>query len=737
MKTFFKWFFILVLVISFAGGGYWVYDNYIAKREVRGPFGVVPSDAIFIIETSNLTAGWKAISTSNMWKTLVQNQYFKDINQYAHTLDKFLKNNKLVDAVLSNRPMLISAHMVSAIDYDFLMVVDLQSAKTLSGSIPEILKLVKGFHIKKREYNQTQIIEFIDKNNPNSIIYFAILDNLLLVTFNGSLIEKTIDGKEIRFWEKNPQQRKMTGELSSKKLFKFYFNYQRLPAFASIYSEGIEDYTRSLASALTYSAFDINLEDNKLGFRGYSALDSLPSYFSALCDVQPGQILAHNIVTDKTAMYLSISFKNYNIFYQSLIDQYASGNAKDMEDFEGNVRMVEKLLGIKVQKHFFDWIGNEIALIKLRPKDMSRMEDLVVTIHAKNIDEAKEGLGHITKQIRRRSPVKFEVENYKNHEINILERKGIFKLFFGKLFEKLEKPYFTYIEDFVVFSNSLDALKEMVDDYLKGNILSRQDEFMDFMAEFDSKSNVSVFIQMPKMYPNLHAFSNSDTKKSLTENKDLILSFNRIGFQLVSQSNMFATRLISDHNEDASVIDQLEVFEESATDELFKEEFDSLRFKIVLPDSVLANSKAYRGYYANERQSVMFEGRITNNKMNGIWRSYYENGNLKSSVNYKDGKVDGIAYFYYNDNKESTMAEVIYEQDIMTGIYQEFFQNGAQKVKLNHKNGQMHGDAEFYYPTGRIKVKGEYKNNEKRGKWLIYNENGELVDKEKMKRRKK
>ena len=35
---------------------------------------------------------------------------------------------------------------------------------------------------------------------------------------------------------------------------------------------------------------------------------------------------------------------------------------------------------------------------------------------------------------------------------------------------------------------------------------------------------------------------------------------------------------------------------------------------------------------------------------NGIQKEYYENGNLKGEVNFKDGKQEGIGKLYYEDN---------------------------------------------------------------------------------------
>ncbi|MBN1253283.1 MAG: DUF3352 domain-containing protein [Bacteroidales bacterium] len=732
MKKFFKWFFVLIILIGISVGAWYVYDNYIAENNVRNDFSVVPADAVFVIETSNLSEAWTAISESNIWKHLLQNEHFKDINDYAVLLDDYLKRNTAIGLILKNREMLVSAHMISGVDYDFLFVIDLQTSKSISKAF-NALDLVEGYKVKKRKFHEVEIIEFIDLNQPDSAIYFAVVDNLLIATFTGELIERAIDSKDSGFWKKNKQYQEVAGELSSNRLFKFYFNYKQLPNFLNIYADDMNEYSLALANLLVYSAFNMNLYNNRLSFDGFTVLDSLPSYLSALSDVKPGKISAYEIISNQTALYFSISFKSYNMLFQSLISQYATGNAKDMEDYSKNVNLIEKLLGINMQEDFFDWIGEEIAFVKLLPKNSARLEDVIVAVNAIDINNAKKGLNHITKQIRKRSPLKFDIINYKNFEINYLERKGFFKMFFGKLFEKLEKPYFTYIEDFVVFSNSLDALKEIIDDYLKGHTLSHKQSFMDFKDEFEQKSNITIFLQMPKLYSNIYTFSNDETKKSIKENKDLILSFNRIGFQLVSKGDLFKTIMIADYNEDAALYEELEKFEKKASDDLQKEQFDSLTFKIILEDSILKNDGPYRAYYADNK-TIRFEGRITNHLLNNLWRSYYPSGNLKSSVNYKEGNVDGVAFFFYDDKNENKLAEINYENDLINGLYQEFYENGAQKANLNCEDGKLDGDAEFYYKTGSIKIKGKYKDNEKRGKWIFYDEKGNIINKERMKR---
>jgi len=399
-----------------------------------------------------------------------------------------------------------------------------------------------------------------------------------------------------------------------------------------------------------------------------------------------------------------------------------------LKEYEKNVARLEKYLGINLKEDFYSWIGEEITFIKLRPQKNTRVEDVVVTIHANDIEKAKAGFDKIAERIKKRSPAKFKSIEYRNFEIKYLEIKGFFKLFLGKLFKDLEKPYITYIENFMVISNSETTLKQVIDDYIIGHTLSHDEKFIDFKDNFEAKSNVSVFLQMPKIYTNLYNFSNQDTKKSVKENKDLILSFNQIGIQLVSEGDLFKTLIIATHDPDAALNDELEKLEQKTSAALSLEYFDSLRFKISIPDSVLSVNGAFKELYP-ETEITRFEGNISNHQLNGIWRTYYPSGNLQSTVNYNEGLVDGDAYFYYDNDKNTKMAEVQYSDDLIDGVYMEYYENGAQKALLHYEEGILNGEAEYYYRTGRTKIKGKYKNGRKKGKWYFYDEKGNLINK--------
>jgi antitoxin component YwqK of YwqJK toxin-antitoxin module len=187
------------------------------------------------------------------------------------------------------------------------------------------------------------------------------------------------------------------------------------------------------------------------------------------------------------------------------------------------------------------------------------------------------------------------------------------------------------------------------------------------------------------------------------------------------------------HNPEAVKSDQLEKIEKEVSDDLFREETEGLTFKIILPESFLETDTMFREYYDDGTQ-LKFEGKIHNGALNENWRSYYESGNIKNSVNYTDGELNGEAYFYYDDAKNTVKAEAIFEDDKITGTYYEFYENGAQKAEINYVKGLADKTAKFFYANGKLKIDANYKDGLKHGRWIYYDERGNEVGREKWKK---
>lgn len=667
---------------------------------------------------------------------MLQSPKFEEINSSAMSLDSLINGNKTLDMLFADRQMVISAHMISLTDYDFIFAVDLKKASKIS-FLTNYIKDIVGYYdytFAKRNYAGTEIIE-LTNSISHEIISLCFIDNILVCSFSPLLVEKSITQKDTEFWMKNPNVRFVSTEIKGNKLFNFYINFSKVGDMLKCYLSEPSTFVNSMSKSLYFSAFNVTFDDENLQWDGYTSVnDSIPSYYKAIVDQSPGKFKAYEIISEKAALYVSMSFGSSETFFDKLKEVFKAEDTTKAQDYEKTIKKVEKVLKVDLQEDFFSWIGNELAFVKLQPSPNASEYDAIAIIHTNDIEKAKTSMNKITKNVRKRTLglLKFNDTEYKNFTIKYLEYGWFLKLCFGKFFVKFDKPYYIYMEDYVVFSNSPSCLMDFIDDYTMGKTLSHNKEFTDFLDKFETKSNISVFVQMPKIYSHLYYYSKADKRKGIRDNKETILSFTRVGLQLISDNKMFKTKLVADFDESAAFDSDLENIE-SAAEELYLSTIDSGGFKVDLANVKVPKAGAAKIYY-EDSTTIKAEGRVVDGKPDGLWRSYFEDGKIMSAVTYKDGMANGIAMFYFDDDKQTTRVELTFEDDKIVGTYREFYENGNRKAMLIFKDGMKDGDAEFYYDSGVIKIEGQYKDDMKQGKWKHYTETGEIINKEKWKK---
>ncbi len=716
----------LVLVIS----AYLIYLKFFASRGNVDAFNTVPKESVFIVETTNLSEAWSAINRSELWQHLIRTNYFGELNKDIKIVNSFLDSNIVANTLFKDRKLIVSAVMASPRDWDFLFSVDLDKGSATLKVLDNLIDLIKGYNVTRirmrsrgRRY---EIIKMTDKKNPQSSIYISFDDNVLLVSFDANVIEKSIEESKDKHWKKDKKFTEIMSADPGRKLFKIYINYSNLNAFSRTFLTKEDPVISMISSSLCYSVLDLDFTENMILLDGFANIDSVGSYIHTLAKVKPGRLSSYSIMSNQTAAFVSISFDNYMNFYTGLIDEYKKTSPKDVEELNKYMRLLKNVIKIDINRDFFSWIGNEIALYKIRPlSKVSRAEDVVLVINAKNIDDAKAGMSHIVNQIRKWSPFKFKSYEYNGFEINYLKQKNFFKPFFGKLFEGIEEPYFTFIEKYAVFSNSEKVLKQIIDDYNAGRTIANNDKFQGFIDEFEVKSNIAVFINMPKMYPTLYYYTPYEDKKDLKENEELIKGFDYIGFQLVSRGDMFKTSLFTQYDSSAYYEDLTELLNAKAGSNNFSEYIDTLGFLISLPKK-LPDGK-YSEYFDPAKKELKIEGNVVNGKPDGLWRTYYQSGNIKSAFTYTKGHVEGVGFFYYDDVANTLRAQVTFKDDEPDGLYKEYYDNGARKANILFNEGEKEGDASFYYKTGEIQIKGKFSSNKRQGRWLYYDENGKKI----------
>ena len=105
------------------------------------------------------------------------------------------------------------------------------------------------------------------------------------------------------------------------------------------------------------------------------------------------------------------------------------------------------------------------------------------------------------------------------------------------------------------------------------------------------------------------------------------------------------------------------------------------------------------------------------NSLDFHWKTFYRSGKLVEDVVLKDGvrfdsqgnPHEGVAKTYHENG---TVWEVLdYKKGVLEGKSKSYHENGNLELEENYYNGRRHGELKYYYPNGNLQSVVQYKDN--------------------------
>ncbi len=619
---------------------------------------LIPKDAVFVVESEQPVESWKKISESEAWQHLQKNDYFAELTENIQKVDTVFQNNNNLFEFFDGRSLFISIHMISPKDYGIFYVLDLKRIAKL-----QLLKsylntlLNEDYVLSKRSYHGHEILEVHDRKSKETM-HLAFIKNQLVASYTHTLVEASIDqyqepviGRNLNFIEINQK-------VGHEDLFRMYVQYNYFDDYIKRFTDKPSDWVKRASENFLFSGFYFDLDKNStLVANGFTNISSVnENYLEALQKSGTAERTIPQIAPKRTALYISYGFDSFSEFYKNF-ETVQQNDPKQFENYQAGIEKVEKFLKINVKENFVSWIGDEVALLQIQSHISKGKNDMALVLKANNVEKANENLDFVLEQIRKKTPVKFKAVNYKEHEINFLSIKGFFKILLGNRFEEFDKPYFTQIGDYVVFSDNPNTLKSIIDDVVGGETLSTSEEFIKFDDRFESESTVFVYSNIPVLYNNMYALADATTKQKMRKNKDFIICFPQVGFQLTPEDNLFESRLVLNYQDveevkkNAQFEDKVQIpnskNQNSNSTEVTDAVFD---LRPIYPTDL--NAKSFTRNYANG--SLRFEVDLKDGLKHGRYTQYYPDGTEKITGRFRNDEQVGT-WRYYNSEGKMTL----------------------------------------------------------------------------------
>ncbi len=649
---------LLISLLLLAAVAFFTYKFSFEETDTLNAVYLIPRNAVYFVQSDTPLKSWRKIRDSEMWQFLQTNAYFSQLTASANSLDTILRENKTLFDYIGEKKTIISAHPISSRNYDFLFIVDLDKKAQFLQFKSLLKKIFKSeYRITERKYKEREIWEFFDKKNRETL-YMTLINNNLVASFTHTLVEASITqlneptiGRDLKFLE-------IDKKIRNDGLGQIYIQYHYLDEFAYILTHKKQPWLADLQDKLVFSGFDIDfVAGNKWVAKGYTNTnDHAASFIQNFENAGTAQPDIAKVAPQRTSIYNSLCFADFKEFYKDYTT-LLSEKPELYKRWKKGSEDIEKLLDISIQKDFVDWIGSEIALLKLEPVQDVQKDNFALVIKAKNADLALRKLNFITHQIKAKTPVHFKEINYKSYPIKYMAVKGFFNFFLGGYFKKLVTPYFTVIGDKVVFSNHPNTLKYMISQYKENNTLAQSTHYKAFAENFDTESNIFVYLNVPMLFPSIKSLLDPKTARQFEAAKKYVTAFSQIGFQLRPEDDVFKSKLVIQYQDEETrkFSDEFTVPEAtentSSPDEkplVIVKERDP--FDVMEIDLEDLNAKEFIATYPNGQIKVKVP--IKNGMKNGIYRAYYKNGKLYFKGRFKNDKRTGKWKKYNPEGKK-------------------------------------------------------------------------------------
>ena len=246
---------------------------------------------------------------------------------------------------------------------------------------------------------------------------------------------------------------------------------------------------------------NIHAEDNDVSIDGAFVSDSNTEFKTGT--IKPSESEMYKVIPDNCSF----------LFWQSKIHEKS--------------QLPLELESADFTKYLEPWIGEEFAVFLTESRKISISEEQFFVFKVKDTELTEQLLTEYAE-----SKGKLQKIDYQTFTIN--------QLFSGEFLspmslldkEGLQSPFYTIIEDFIIFSGSRQSLEILIDKHILGQTLSNDASFLQFHGGLMQTSNTFFYCNTSLVIPFLRHFSAELGQEHIDAFFDILYNFKTLGVQL-------------------------------------------------------------------------------------------------------------------------------------------------------------------------------------------------------------
>ncbi len=469
-------------------------SNTISKEtDIYSSFPEVPVSIIQVNNAEGLTQA--LLYNNNYWQDLSHLEQLKTINTVFALVDSLKETNPDISSVLKNRKLVLSSYA----DGKYLWSAQVSD-------------------------NEQLAIKSLLSNNISNKLYFAYPADILLISDDKTLIEKSIMqvSSGVSLMDKEEGFNKIKVSAGDGALVNWFVN---IKAFQSTLNESFKEQfnLQDINHYARWCSFDVETLEDKIVVNGFAESGGEQDFLS----VFSAQEYTLNTLTSRMP-YNTYFFKHYALSdvdeYTQAIDSFSNKHDIGYNAY-GNLVSLETNTGENPLLFFRQFFDGEIAYGR------TPMNEFVI-VKLFSPQEAAEKLNYMV--------------NDKDNEAKLIKKNGLdiyhfnqngfAASVFGKQF-LLEDEYMTIVDNKLIIAPTINFLTYIASRNANTQTLQCAPNFRDANRTLLSIANLSFYVNIPYVIRNAKEFFSEDFTAEIKKNENLWKNFSTFCLQAENSPN--------------------------------------------------------------------------------------------------------------------------------------------------------------------------------------------------------
>jgi hypothetical protein len=629
----------LILWIALSGaiisGFLWFLSR---NRDISDPLDVLPESTAVILKFNSLPSFIEGMENGNkIWEALLSSGIIDEAGRMAVSLDSVFNTDPLVKSFFS-REFCIAVVLKANNSPGIVFCLPETSGKQMKILLKTMNNHLPGFTQAKRRYEGHTVFDLSWKDG-REVTGFSIaeLNGVIAGSFSSDLTEQIVKEFEPgKGFSARKEFTSITRTAGSNVPVNIYVNYRNADHILRYLTEqSWYKQNTGLSDFASWGALDAEFFKDKIIMNGFSSLDdSINQELGVIRGQDPVEIRCPGFLPDGVSYFKVFGISDREKFTARL--KKYSQNDESQKDLQSRMQEILKTCGIDLFSGITEMMNNEYGIAVMQSgnipspfffmnlKSQSIAEQTFrewITIRAGR--EGKDPDDYI---------LSYKLDSYNTITVFKLPVGGIPGMVFGEGFRTPSNDYFTFLNNYLVFGNSFNSLKDFIHRVVLGNTLASGNEFASLGENISSHTNLFVFAKPASLPARAGEILGESFREAVHSGKAAISKFNALSIQFSAADELVYSHIFLNYSDVLS--GNVNTMWESRLDTTILQKPAIVINHLTSEKEILVQDQKDQLYLITRAGIILWKIRLDGPVMSDLLQvDYYRNGKLQYLFN--------------------------------------------------------------------------------------------------------